>query len=135
MRAWAERPDFHCEAEQVGTTSAVVIVYGELDMDTTSTLSELLDRLKEQGSGEHLVMDLAHCTFMDSAGLGALVRAQREIASTPLHVVLSETIDNILRISGLIGLFYVHSTRAEAVRALEKQVGPFRRRSGRQAET
>jgi anti-sigma B factor antagonist len=51
---------------------------GELDIGTAPKLDEAVDRALDDGCRE-VVLDLGGTTFMDSSGLGALIRAARTI--------------------------------------------------------
>jgi anti-anti-sigma factor len=65
----------------------VVAVTGEIDISTVTRLRERLFQLAD--SGRPLIVDLEHVTFIDSAGLGALVGAYRRAAAYggSLHTV------------------------------------------------
>jgi anti-sigma B factor antagonist len=54
----------------------LVVPHGDIDMENVARLREVLNGLFDQG-GAHVVLDLDHTTFIDSAGLGALVGARR----------------------------------------------------------
>jgi anti-sigma B factor antagonist len=64
-------------------------VTGDMDMSTAAGLRERLSGLA--GSGQPLIVDLNRVTFIDSAGLGALVGAARrvEVHGGSLHAVCS----------------------------------------------
>ena len=64
-------------------------VTGDMDMSTAAGLRERLSGLA--GSGQPLIVDLNRVTFIDSAGLGALVGAARraEVLGGSLHAVCS----------------------------------------------
>jgi anti-sigma B factor antagonist len=51
---------------------------GELDIGTAPQLDEAVERALEDGCRE-VVLDLAGTTFLDSSGLGALIRAARTV--------------------------------------------------------
>ncbi len=57
---------------------AIVAVTGEIDISTVAGLRERLYELAE--SGQQLIVDLDQVTFIDSAGLGALVGTSRRTA-------------------------------------------------------
>jgi anti-sigma B factor antagonist len=61
---------------QDGTAS--LEVRGELDIGTAPQLAEAVDAALDDGCRE-VVLDLAGTTFVDSAGLGALVTAARAV--------------------------------------------------------
>jgi anti-anti-sigma factor len=52
-----------------------LVLRGELDL---ATASEIEDAARAAGLGGHLVLDLRGLEFVDSAGLAALVRLERE---------------------------------------------------------
>ena len=53
-------------------------LHGELDIGTAPVLEDAVDRALEDGCRE-VVLDLSGTTFLDSAGLGALINAAREV--------------------------------------------------------
>jgi len=53
-------------------------VVGELDIATGPQLDEAIDRALDEGARD-VVLDLGRTTFLDSAGMGALIRAVRSI--------------------------------------------------------
>ena len=53
-------------------------LHGELDIGTTPELDAAVGRVLEDGVRD-LVLDLGPTTLLDSAGLGALVRAARAV--------------------------------------------------------
>lgn len=57
----------------------VVVVSGELDLATTPPLERALLRAVEASA--HPVVDLSKCTYIDPAGIGAIIRAQRLLRS------------------------------------------------------
>ena len=84
-----------------------VAVVGEVDISTATQLSAAGLRALECGAGE-LVIDLTAVTFMDSTGLGRLVRVLR--AAGPIPVQLLVTHPHVLRlfeVTGLMGAFRV----------------------------
>ena len=65
----------------------IVAVTGEIDISTVTRLRECLSEVAD--SGRTLIVDLNRVTFIDSAGLGALVGAYRRANARggSLHVV------------------------------------------------
>jgi anti-sigma B factor antagonist len=53
-------------------------LHGELDIGTAPKLDEAVEEALEAGCRE-VVLDLGPTTLLDSSGLGALVRAAREV--------------------------------------------------------
>ena len=65
--------------DRAGDTDARVVVEGELDL---AALPELTDALnKAVAEYRDTVVDLSHVTFIDSSGIGALVRGLREASA------------------------------------------------------
>jgi anti-sigma B factor antagonist len=60
-------------------TGFVVVLVGELDLDTAPRLSRVLDPLVKEGPTE-IVIDLSELAFIDSSGIAALVAAQQNLA-------------------------------------------------------
>jgi anti-anti-sigma factor len=56
-------------------------VIGELDIGTGPQLEDAVSRALEGGSRD-VVVDLAGTTFLDSSGLGSLIRAARSVDAT-----------------------------------------------------
>ena len=68
----------------------IAAVTGEIDISTVAQLRERLFELAD--SGGTLIVDLNRVTFIDSAGLGALVGTARRVAEHggSLHAVCSQ---------------------------------------------
>jgi anti-sigma B factor antagonist len=103
---------------------AVVALHGEHETHGALELERrLLDLAR---GGRALVIDLTAATFVDSAVLGALLRARARAdqAGTRLVLVLGEDLEQaiprILRITGLLRKFETAQTRAEAVRVARR---------------
>jgi anti-sigma B factor antagonist len=100
----------------------VVHVRGEHDIYTAPTLR---DRLEEAlGAGAvGVVVDLSGATFLDSSILGALLEARRQALERSLGYVVclgeqpEPGVARILEITGLVPVFPVVRSRAEAIEA------------------
>jgi anti-sigma B factor antagonist len=81
---------------------AIATVAGEIDISTVTRLRERLFELA--ASSRHLVIDLDQVTFIDSAGLSALVGTANQAAAhgTSVHVVCARP--KILKVFRLTGL-------------------------------
>lgn len=103
---------------------AVVALHGEHETRGALALERSLLDLARQGRG--LIVDLSGATFVDSAVLGALLRARTRAAQagTAFVLVLGEdserAIPRILRITGLVRMFKTAPTRAEAIAAARR---------------
>lgn len=97
----------------------VVGVAGELDVYTAPVLEEALGDLVDEGKTD-VVVDLTGVSFMDSTGLGLLIKAlkwTREKDGTLAVVANTEKILKVFRITGLNGVIPLHETVAEAIKA------------------
>ena len=64
----------------------VVAAYGDIDLETSVGLDHAVhDALR---TSHHLILDLAQVNFIDSSGLGVLVRARRDATSLGGSVAL-----------------------------------------------
>jgi anti-sigma B factor antagonist len=68
----------------------IAAVSGDIDISTVARLRECLSGLAD--GGQTLIVDLNRVTFIDSAGLGALVSAARRAAARggSLHAVCAQ---------------------------------------------
>jgi anti-sigma B factor antagonist len=82
---------------------AEVVVQGEVDVSNAAALTE---RIIVAAVGEsRVVVDLARCTFLDSSGLNALVRARERAEAEIVLRGATGLVRQVLEISGLDQLF------------------------------
>jgi anti-sigma B factor antagonist len=96
---------------------AVVSAQGEVDVFTAPGLDTELDALIAAGSAR-LVVDLSEVAFLDSTGLGVLVKALKHAreAGGWLHlVVTSDRIRKIFEITGLDASIPIFDTAQDAI--------------------
>jgi anti-sigma B factor antagonist len=101
---------------------AIATVAGEIDISTVTGLRECLFELA--ASGRRLVIDLNQVTFIDSAGLSALVGTANQAAAhgTSVHVVCARPkIRKVFRLTGLDRRLPPATTLEEALAAPEPQ--------------
>jgi anti-sigma B factor antagonist len=81
----------------------VIAVRGELDLGSASTLDR---ELRDAGSNgfSHVVIDLGELEFIDSTGLGVLVRAQQAATENGHRVFLRRGSNQVQRLFELTGL-------------------------------
>ena len=100
-----------------GATSAAVVLAGRLDAVEAPAVRAELTRIQLAGVGT-IVVDLAAVTFIDSAGLAALVRGRREAQRVGGDVILISPSDrNALRVFQLTQfdeVFQMVGSRADA---------------------
>jgi len=97
---------------------AVVTATGEIDLATSPALRTRL----QDAIGRHrtVIVDLSDVTFIDSTGLGVLIGGLRRVneAGGEMRVVIADPrVLKIFEITGLTGLFSIHSSLAEATSA------------------
>ena len=101
MVAANDEPDYR-ESELVDGTKLVTLG-GELDVLTAgAALRELLEQCAE--SGRHVVLDMSQVTFIDSAGIGLLVKTHRRLADIDRRLVMLRPHPSVRRIIELTGL-------------------------------
>jgi anti-anti-sigma factor len=100
--------------------TAVVTATGEVDLTNAESLRDaLLSALNAGARG--LVVDMTATTFLDSAGVTALVRASRRSAATEATLRLAVTAAPVLRVLNLVGidqLIEVYPSVSDAVASL-----------------
>ena len=105
----SQDPDFQILVTEVDGT-AVVHVAGEIDLGVRAELARML--AQACAGGRDVVVDLSRTTFMDSAGLHALVEARRSQIAAGWNLVLrnpSASVRGILTMAGLEGWFPIDS--------------------------
>jgi len=108
--------DLQVETRHEGDT-AVVAATGEVDVYTAPALDAEITGLL-QGGSSRLVVDLTGVSFLDSTGLGVLVKGLKSArdAGGSMHlVVTSERIRKIFDITGLDASLPLHDTVDDAL--------------------
>ena len=103
--------------------TALVTAAGEIDLTNAEGLRDTLLAALNAGA-QGLVVDMTATTFIDSAGVTALVRASRRSAATEATVRLAVTSPAVLRVLNLVGidqLIEVHPSVSEALASLPEQ--------------
>lgn len=98
----------------------VVSASGEIDVATAPPLRDRLQALTTAGRST-VVVDLLGVTFLDSTALGVLVGALKRCRESggDLPLVITEPrILKVFEITGLTGVFPIHSSVEEAVRSV-----------------
>lgn len=100
--------------------TAVVTATGEVDITNAEGLRDAFLSVLNAGA-RGLVVDMTATTFLDSAGVTALVRASRRAAATEATVRLAVTAPAVLRVLNLVGidrLIEVYPSVADATASL-----------------
>lgn len=116
-QVWKGGPvDLEISSASVGALT-VVAVAGEVDVYTAPALDEVLSAAIAEGRAD-LVVDLSGVSFLDSTGLGVLVKAlkrAREADGSLAVATESERVLKVFRITGLDLVIPVYATAEEAV--------------------
>src|SRR5660398_260824 len=100
----------------------VIHVDGELDRYTASRLKDALAEGLD-GGRRWVVVDLLEVGVLDSTALGVLVGTMRRLKqdSGSLHLVMNDPhLTKIFRITGFEGVFPIHESVDEAVKAVKE---------------
>ncbi|HSL56485.1 MAG TPA: STAS domain-containing protein [Acidimicrobiales bacterium] len=87
----------------------VVVVRGELDVTSSPSLVEHLDRLAVAGASR-VTLDCRHVAFVDASGLGALLAARDRLEGDGRAITLrhpSPVMRRLLHLADLSGAFLV----------------------------
>lgn len=98
----------------------MVSVAGEVDITNAESLRNALLSTLNAGVAA-LVVDMTAATFLDSAGITALVRASRRAAASEASVRLAVTSRTVLRVLEIVGidqLIEVHPSVPAALASL-----------------
>lgn len=82
--------------------ASTLLLDGEVDPHTTEQLDQAVDEALQTGA--HLVLDLSGVTFIDSAGLRSLIRAQRRADEAEGSLVLRAPRPSTMRVLEITGL-------------------------------
>jgi anti-sigma B factor antagonist len=81
--------------------AAIVVLSGELDLGTIPRMERpLLEQLQQRAA---VLVDLSTLDFIDSSGIGALIRAKRNANGTPIGFVVG-TGSQVERVFGVAGV-------------------------------
>jgi anti-sigma B factor antagonist len=98
----------------------LLTIRGELDADTTRTTARELDAAAH--AGVDVVVDLGGTTFLDSAGLYALMVLRKRLDEASRRLAIACWPDGpvamTFRVSGTDDLFALYATRTDALDAL-----------------
>ncbi|NTW28711.1 MAG: STAS domain-containing protein [Coriobacteriia bacterium] len=103
-----------------GPTCWVLRLHGDLDYGECSSFRMNIDRIIKSAPPA-TVIDLSGLEYLDSSGLGLLLSLSREYGAGggKLVLVTNATVDNILSLTRLNGIFATASTMNEALQILD----------------
>ena len=100
--------------------AVVVTLTGELDADTASRFRSLMAEHLLAGPG-NLVLDLSGLSFIDSAGLAAMISADKGVRRAGMHLVLAAPrtpVRSIMRLTGIDAVLTTADTVRDALALL-----------------
>jgi len=109
--------DFRLEEEHPRPGTAVITVHGDLDLHSADELGDLLVGVIDRGASM-LVVDLSDVEFVDSQGLGALLRGTRRLGAGKERfrlVVPAPEIRRVFQITALDQIFPLDESRELAI--------------------
>lgn len=99
---------FHASSGSTTSGDPLVSISGELDLASADDF--LAEVTEAAGDGALLVLDLAGVTFMDSTGLGALIKVRNRLVDRGGDVSLaavSAAVERVLELTGMAEVFGV----------------------------
>jgi len=109
--------EFRLVEEEPRRGTALLAVFGDVDLHVADELGDRLVAMIERGATA-VVVDLSGVTFVDSQGLGALLRGTRTASSSQAQlrlVVPGGQIRRIFEITSLDDVFPLDASREEAL--------------------
>jgi anti-anti-sigma factor len=99
----AAAPNFRIETDHTGSGTTIKLA-GELDSATCPVLVERFDQLVAAGAGDLVVLDLTEVSFIDSAGMRAIIVIERSAQEHDIPLALrppAGPVTDLLQISGV----------------------------------
>jgi anti-sigma B factor antagonist len=109
--------DFRLEEDHPRPGAVVVSVHGDLDLHSADELGDLLVGAVDRGAAM-LVVDLSDVEFLDSQGLGALLRGTRRFGASKERfrlVVATPEVRRVFEITALDQVFPLDESRELAI--------------------
>jgi anti-sigma B factor antagonist len=109
--------------ESVGAQTSVVSLAGELDLSTVPIIEGALFEQLRTDSG--VIMDLTQLSFIDSSGIGLLIKAFRAVdGDGKLHMVIApgSQAERVFQLTGVDRMLSLFAERTLALDALNGAV-------------
>lgn len=78
----------------------VVRLAGELDLTCARTVADAIPKV----TGASVVVDMSELTFIDSAGITALLRARQQVQVQGDQIEFRGAVGNVRRVFGILGM-------------------------------
>jgi len=114
----------HIEIERLGDGPSIVALSGELDLSTLPKLENPL--LGELHANDGVIVDLSRLSFIDSSGIGLLIKAHRAAENgRALHTVVAagSQVERVFALAGIDRALPLHLDRDQAIAALAASDG------------
>lgn len=113
------------KVEFSSSDTAIVALMGEHDLHSRPALRATLTYAAE---GRHVLVDLSHCSFVDSAIISLLLATQRALAAHEGRCELiippeAAYVTRLFEITGIAGLFTVHASHSAALAGIDAPAG------------
>ena len=108
--------------EMFGTTSVLTVTQERVTADVAAEIYTLITELAADGS-HHFVLDLQNATYLDSAGLGVLLRIVRVLEENGGRIALASVnpyVASLFRITRLDRAFPICRDAMSAIAAVER---------------
>ena len=118
--------NFDIKTEQLGDSTYVISLAGEVDLFTAPEFKQQLLEVIGQGA-KQVVVDFSNTTFIDSTTLGVLVGGVKRLRTNEgqLSLVCNDrNITKIFEITGLDRVFTIYPTRDEALEQIQSSSRP-----------
>jgi anti-sigma B factor antagonist len=113
------------EMDTRGSGTVLVNIQGRLDAAAASTFKQQITTAIAEGN-VRLALHLAHVSFMDSTGLGALVstlKAARKANGDISIIAPSSQVQKLFRLTAMDRVFKIFDSRDEALNQLNPSSG------------
>jgi anti-anti-sigma factor len=109
---------FDVRIEDSREDASIVVIAGELDLSTIPRMEGPL--FAQFGQRPAVLVDLTRLRFIDSSGIGVLIKAFQESNGTSMHVVIGpdSQVERVFRIAGVDEALPVFFDREAAFAAL-----------------
>ena len=107
------------DVERPSSGVSIVVLVGELDLGTMPKLEDLLfDELRTNGN---VILDLMRLSFIDSSGIGLLIKAHRAADGRRLQTIVSRgsQVERVFSLAGVDRALPLFVDRDAALAALE----------------
>lgn len=112
--------DINVTTREINETAAALEVAGEIDVYASPSVKEAINGLIDKNF-TNLIISLEEVRYIDSTGLGVLIGALKKIREKDGKVLIvcgNPQLKKIFNITGLVRIFSMYETMAEAEKAL-----------------